>query len=257
MLKERIKNKEKLIGMYIQLSDINISRIAALAGYDYVWVDTEHSFISFEDVLKHILVLKTTNTPVIVRLPKDDLTATKRILEMGVDGVIFPMVTSAEEANRVIRSTMYPPYGDRGFGPVQAIDFGLKDVNEYIKNNHNELCRFIQIEHKDTLAELDTIMENEYIDGYIFGANDLSGSYNKLGEAFSEPITQIIKDTVKRLHDKGKYVGIASGGYSDEVVKHWCSFDVEMITAGADFEFLRDGAIRNRINLEKIHKNIG
>ena len=37
MLKEKIKNKEKTIGMYVQLSDISISRTAALSGYDFVW----------------------------------------------------------------------------------------------------------------------------------------------------------------------------------------------------------------------------
>ena len=42
MLKDRIKNKEQLVGMYVQLSDISIARIAGLAGYDFVWVDMEH-----------------------------------------------------------------------------------------------------------------------------------------------------------------------------------------------------------------------
>ena len=62
MLKERIKNKEKLIGMYIQLTDLSIARIAGLAGYDYVWVDTEHSYMSLENVLGHLMALKTTGT---------------------------------------------------------------------------------------------------------------------------------------------------------------------------------------------------
>ena len=69
---------------------------------------------------------KSTGTPVIVRAPQDDLTATKKIIEMGVDGIIFPMVRTAEEANRVIASTLYPPYGDRGFGPMGAIDYGME-----------------------------------------------------------------------------------------------------------------------------------
>ena len=27
-----------------------------------------------------------------------------------------------------------------------------------------------------------------------------------------------------------------------------------MLSAGADFDFIRDGAVKNRINMEKIHK---
>jgi len=254
MLKEKIKNKEKLIGMYVQLSDISIARIAGLAGYDFIWVDTEHSYMSYETLLGHILALKSTGTPVIVRAPQNDLTATKKILEIGVDGIIFPMVKTVEEANAVIASSLYPPYGDRGFGPMNAIDYGLKKAFEFTKENHNNMCRFIQIEHRQTIENLDEIMKNPHIDGYIFGPNDLSGSYDMLGDVFSQKITDIIQDTVDRLHNAGKYVGIASGGYADEVLQHWSSFGVEMLSAGADFDFLRDGAVNNRLNLEKIHK---
>ena len=255
MLKKKILNKEKTIGMYVQLSDISISRIAGLVGYDFVWVDTEHSYMSPETVLGHLMALKSTGTPIIVRVPQDDLTATKRILELGVDGVIFPLVKTAEEANRVMSYTLYPPYGERGFGPMNAIDYGLKNVNDYIDNNHKDLCRFIQIEHKDTIDNLDEIMKNEFIDGYIFGPNDLSGSLGKLGHPFDDEVTKLMKYAIDKLHKKGKYVAIASGGYSEEVLRHWESFGVEMLSAGADFDFIRDGAVNNRKNLEKIHKN--
>ncbi|MBO5059793.1 MAG: aldolase [Clostridia bacterium] len=255
MLKNRIKNKEKLIGMYVQLSDISIARIAGLAGYDFIWVDTEHSYMSFETVLKHIIAIKSTGTPVIVRLPQDDLTSTKKILEIGVDGVIFPMVKNAQEANRLIANTLYPPYGSRGFGPMNAVDYGFKNTAEYIKSANNGICRFIQIEHKDAVENIGEIIKNPYIDGYIFGPNDLSGSYNMLGDVFSDKITDIIKKTIEYLHENDKYAGIASGGYSEEVLRHWSSLGAEMLSAGADFDFLRDGALKNRINLENIHKN--
>lgn len=252
MLKEKIKKGQKIIGMYVQLTDISISRIAGLSGYDYVWVDTEHSYMSTETLLAHIYTLKSTGTPVIVRLPQDDLTATKRVLEMGVDGVIFPMVRSAQETDRLIASTLYPPYGDRGFGPMGAVDYGLKDAFEYTRTNHEDLCRFIQLEHKDALADLDEIMKNPYIDGYIFGANDLSGSYHMLGEHMSDFITGTIRDTITRLHEKGKYAGIASGGWSEEMIAHWSSMNPDMITAGADFDFIRDGACENRKRMERL-----
>jgi len=255
MLKEKIKNKEKLIGMYVQLSDISIARIAGLAGYDFVWVDMEHSYMSFETVLGHIMALKSTGTPVVVRVPQDDLTFTKKVLEMGVDGIIFPMVRSAEEADRVIGYTLYPPLGERGFGPMGAIDYGFQKAFEYTERSQTALCRFIQIEHKDTVEDLDAIMANPYIDGYIFGPNDLSGSYGMLGQVFSEKITEIIKQTVEKLRQAGKYVGIASGGYSKEVLEHWHSFEPDMLSAGADFDFIRDGAIQNRKQMEKIHKS--
>ena len=256
MLKQKIKNKEKTIGMYVQLTDINISRIAGLSGYDFVWIDTEHSYMSAESLVGHIYALKSTGTPVIVRLPQDDLTATKHVLELGVDGVIFPMVRSADECNRLIASTLYPPYGSRGFGPMGAVDFGLRDAFEYTKFNHSEMCRFIQIEHKDAIENLPEIIKNEYIDGYIFGANDLCGSYNMLGEHMSEKASEIIKSAIAFLHENGKYVAIACGGCDKETIAHWAGFGADMLVAGADFDFIRNGARKNRELLLKLHKKI-
>lgn len=254
MLKDKIRNKEKIIGAYVQLSDISISRIIGLSGYDFVWVDFEHSYMSFETLLSHVISLKSTGVPVIVRAPQNDLTATKKIIEMGVDGIIFPMVRTKEDAEKVASYVLYPPLGERGFGPMGAIDYGISDVTDYIDNTHKDMCLFIQIEHKDAVDNIEEIMQNDFIDGYIFGPNDLSATYGLLGRPFEPQITKIMKDAIQKLKKAGKYVGIASGGFSEEVLKHWSSFDVEMLSAGADFDFIRDGAKQNRINLEKIHK---
>ena len=97
-------------------------------------------------------------------------------------------------------------------------------------------------------------MKNEYIDGYIFGPCDLSGSYNMLGDVYGEKITDVIVSTTEKLHANGKYVGVASSGYSDEIITDWHNTGADMITAGADFEFIRDGVVNNCKNLKKLHK---
>ena len=169
MLKQKILNGEKIIGTHINFSDPSVGRIAGLAGFDYIWIDTEHNYISFESLLSQIIAVRSTGTDVIVRVPQDDLTATKKVLEMGPDGIVFPMVRSAEEADRLISYTLYPPYGRRGFGPMNAVGYGAFDTLDFVANNHKSMCRFIQIEHIDAVKNLDEIMKNEYIDGYIIG----------------------------------------------------------------------------------------
>ena len=109
MLKQKILNGEKIIGTHINFSDPSVGRIAGLAGFDYIWIDTEHNYISFESLLSQIITVRSTGTDVIVRVPQDDLTATKKVLEMGPDGIVFPMVRSAEEARAAIEA---------GFGSI-------------------------------------------------------------------------------------------------------------------------------------------
>ncbi len=253
MLKQRVIKGEKLVGMYVQLTDPSIARIAGLAGYDFVWVDTEHSYMSFETLFSHILALRSTGTPVVVRAPQNDLTATKKIMEMGIDGIIFPMVKTAKEARKLMAATVYPSGGgERGFGPMNAIDYGFKSMADYVQKADDSLCRFIQVEHRETIENLDDILQIPYIDGYIIGPNDLSGSYGMLGDVFSEPITDVIKQVIEKLHAENKYVGIASGGYQKHILEHWANLEPDLLAAGADFDFIRDSALQNRLTLQTL-----
>ena len=253
-LREKIKNGQKIIGMHINFNDVAVGRIAGLAGYDFVWLDLEHGNMNFDTVLANIVAIQAGGTAVIVRVPQDDLTYTKKVLEMGPDGIIFPMIRSAKQANEAISWTLYPPYGTRGFGPQNAVKYGFDSAQEYVDDTLNNVCRFIQIEHIDAINDLDEIMKNQFIDGYIYGPNDLSGSINMLGHVFTPEVTKLIKDTTEKLHANGKYVGLSTGDTSDSTLKHWSSMGVDMLSAGADFGWLQQCAYENRVNMEKIHK---
>lgn len=252
MLKEKIKNKEKTIGMHINLNDVAVSRIAGLAGYDFIWIDMEHSYLSLENLMSHIIAIQASGTAVIVRVPQDDLTYTKKVIEMGVDGIIFPMVKTAEEADRLIASTLYPPFGNRGFGPMNAVGFSFDDVKTYVDNTKDNLCRFIQIEHIDAVNNLEKIIKNEYIDGYIFGPNDLSGSINELCNVFGDNTIALIEKSVSILKKENKYVGLSTGDTSTDVFERWWGMGIDMLSAGADFGMLQNSALINRKNLERV-----
>lgn len=91
--------------------------------------------MSLQTLLSQIIAVKSTGTAVVVRVPQDDLTATKKILEMGPDGLIFPMARNQEEIDRIVATSLYPPYGTRGFGPINANDYGFQDAYSQAANN--------------------------------------------------------------------------------------------------------------------------
>ena len=253
-LKEKIKNRETTIGTLVSIPDVTSGIITGRAGYDFIWIDLEHSPIDFQTLVALVVAVKAGGTDVIVRVPQNDLTYTKKVLEIGVDGIIFPMIRNAAEANENISNTLYPPYGTRGFGPQNAIGYGYDDAWEYVANSKDRLCRFIQIEHIGAVENIDEIMKNEYIDGYIFGPNDLSGSIGEIGRVFDKNTTELIELCVEKLRAAGKYVGLATGDISEKTLRHWHSKGIDMITAGADYDFIRMLAVQNCENLKKIYK---
>lgn len=237
-LRQRIERGDKLYGTLVALTDPSVTEIFGRVGFDYIWIDTEHTAMSYKDVLCHLNAARSTGTPGIVRVPQNDLTATKKIIDMGPDGIIFPMVHNKKEADELIGMTLYPPVGTRGFGPLRAFEYDPSKTGEFIRSTHRDMCRFIQIEHVECIEELEKITENPYIDGYIFGPNDLSGSIGELGRTSERNTTDLMNKAIEILVSKGKYIGLA-GGFDIDTIKHWASFkEIKMLTAGGDWNFL-------------------
>lgn len=236
-LRQKIENKEKIIGTLVSLTDPCLCEIMGNIGYDCVWIDTEHTYMSYKDVLCHLNAARSAGIPAVVRLPQNDLTATKKILEMGPEGVIFPMVRSAREARELIEMTLYPPNGTRGFGPLRAIGYGSVDANEYVVKKSLEMIRFVQIEHIEMIDELEEILTIPYLDGFIFGPNDLSGSLGEFLNVFGDKTTDEIKRALNILRKNGKYVGLA-GGMGENDIRKWSEYEFDMLFAGADWCFV-------------------
>lgn len=233
-LRQKIMDRDKIVGTHVQLTDPGICEIMGRLGYDFFWIDLEHTYMSYKELFCHVCAAHDAGTPVIVRVPMSDRTATKKVLEMGVDGIIFPQISSVEEANSLISYTLYPPYGDRGFGPMGAVNWGYDDVQEYVDKKHLDLCRFIQIELKAAVDQLEELMKNPYIDGYILGPCDLSGSIGKLNRVFDPEVVALVDKTVATLHSAGKYVGLSTGASDRETLAFWHDRGVDMLSAGSD-----------------------
>jgi 2-dehydro-3-deoxyglucarate aldolase/4-hydroxy-2-oxoheptanedioate aldolase len=97
-------------------------------------------------------------------------------------------------------------------------------------------------------------MDNEFIDGYIFGPNDLSGSINEIMDVFGDNTQALIKEAVQKLKAKGKYIGLSTGDCSAEVFKAWSEMGVDMLSADADFGMLVNAHKQNVAKLTESHK---
>ncbi len=236
-LREKFKSKKKLYGTLVCLTDPCLCEIMGNAGYDCVWVDTEHTYISYKEVLCHLTTAKSAGIPTVVRLPQNDLTAAKKILEMGPDGIIFPMVRSYDEFKSLLEMTLYPPHGTRGFGPMRAIGYGSESALEYVQSKSLETCRFMQIESITMIDDLEKIAENPFIDGFIFGPNDLSGSLGEFLNVFGDATVTKIKRAIEILRRHNKIIGLA-GGMDEKAIKFWSQLDLDILFCGGDWNFL-------------------
>ena len=237
LFRELINQKKTIHGTLVSLTDPALCEIFGEVGFDCVWIDTEHTYMSAKDVLCHLNAARAAGIASLVRVPQNDLTETKRILEMGPDGILFPMVRSYEEFRELMDMTLYPPLGTRGFGPMRAIGYCPDRSREYVEKGSFELCRLMQIESTSMIDDLERIASDPYVDGFILGPNDLSGSVGEMLNVYGERTKSEMKRAVDIIKRHGKLVGVACGD-SREAVEYFSALGLDMIFAGGDWTFL-------------------
>ncbi len=251
-VKEKLKAQLPVFGTHVNLTDPIVTEIFASLGYDFIWVDMEHTALSCEQVYHHLLAAKAGGTPVFVRVPVDDLTVTKRVLEMGIDGIIFPMVKDAAHAKRLLDNTLYPPYGTRGCGPKGAVRYGIDSEPEFYKEGHLKLCRFVQIEQESAAEEAEKIASLPYLDGCVLGMHDLSGSIGRLGDIFCEKNLSLANHTIQVFRAAGKAVGVSTFATDKETLQRYYDMGIHMISTGADYDYILKNAVITRKTLDDV-----
>jgi len=244
-LKDKMKSREILFGTHTGLNNAVIAEILSGLGYDYLWIDTEHAAMDYAELVQMIGNAWNAGTPPIVRLNIGDRNHSKRVLEMGPAGIIFPMVDSAAQADESIRYTLYPPAGLRGFGPQRAVRYGLDSEMEYLRCANELLCRFIQIESPEAVDALPDMVKNPWIDGFIIGPVDLSCRAGCPGDVYGAKVTELVRKAADVVLSAGRRFGLSLGAITPEGRKHWLDLGINMISIGNEISFILDGARQN------------
>ena len=241
-LKEKLTHGEMALGTHIQLNDSNMTEIIAGLGFDYLWIDTEHTSISLKEVENHLMAARLAGVPAIVRVPSNDPIRLKPILEMGPDGVIIPMVNSYEEAVRAAEACLYPPRGFRGYGPRYANRYGMIPLEEYRTRIEEDTLRIVQVEHIDAVRNLKKILTVDAIDAYIIGPMDLSGSIGKLGQLDDPEVCALFDEIIETVHEAGKPIGLSYGLVSTDEMAKWRKRGIDFMSLANETDFIIDRA---------------
>lgn len=253
-IKSKLKAGEPVIGTCVSLTDSCITELLGFAGYDFIWIDMEHTGNDKKDVLQHIIAAKAAGTASFVRIPWNDPVLAKPILEMGPDGIIIPYIRTVEEAKLAVRSCLYPPKGKRGFGPMRAVQYGVEDAAKYIEESGDRLFKIIQIEHVDVVNCMEEIIKIEGIDAMIVGPMDLSGSIGKLGKTRDKEVLKLM-DRIGEVSSKSTIpLGIAIG-YNPVDVKEWIDRGARIISINSDYNFLMTAGKETLKQTKKLFRN--
>ncbi len=179
-IRRKLKNNQVSLGTWQQIPHASISEIFGQAGYDWVAVDLEHGSISVDQLPDLFRAIELGGTLPLARIAESKEKDCKQALDAGSGGIIAPMIESADQLKTIRDACCWPPAGSRGVGFSRANLFG-KHFNEYNKEAQTPLL-IAQIEHINSVNNLDEILQVEGLDAIIIGPYDLSSSMGLTAE---------------------------------------------------------------------------
>lgn len=207
-LMNRLAEGQLCLGATITMNSPVVAEIMShVPGIDWLWFEMEHSALSEQDVLAMLQATNGSQVSTVVRVPWNDKTMIKRVLDLGPDGVIVPLVNSRAEAEAAVRAVKYPPWGERGAGLARAQAYGMH-MAEYLKTADHDVTTIVMIEHVDAVENIDEILSVKGVDSVMVGALDLSGSMGLLGQTDDERVEAAVQKVLGAARRAGTPCGI-------------------------------------------------
>jgi 2-dehydro-3-deoxyglucarate aldolase/4-hydroxy-2-oxoheptanedioate aldolase len=245
--KKRLEQGDLLIGAFVSLPSSEIAEILSEVGFDWLFVDMEHTTLNVDDV-KRILQAVGDRCACFVRVPNKSQAELKRVLDAGADGIIIPHVNTADEVHRIIQSCLYPPDGSRSVGLARAQRYGLR-FEEYLENANKTIAIIPQVEHMDGVQNIQEIVSVPGISAVFIGPYDLSGSLGKLGKIEDPQVQNNISDVRDACQRAELPVGIFCRDV--DVASFYIEQGFTLLTVGMDILFIGDSA---KDTLQKLRK---
>lgn len=204
---------EPLLGTWVKLPTLETLELLALAGFDFVAIDTEHAPLHLERAYQLISHAQALGMSALVRLPDLVCDDYQRLLDSGADGLLVPRVRNPEEARLAVSRMMFPPHGERGLGITsRAGDWGLMPLADYVARGNNEVLRCMQLEDRAALQSIQALLDVPGVNAVFLGMGDLQLS-SGLPAAHPE-----LQSLVDQMLDACRARGIPCGAAAQDPV---------------------------------------
>lgn len=216
---------EVALNVWLSLEGASSASLVSAAGFDAATVDLQHGAASLETLATLVAAIESTGAVPFARVPWNDPAVLMRVLDLGVRGVICPMVDSVDEARAFVRACRYPPEGSRSYGPVRS---SLGTGREHTEAANAAVLLFAQIETAAGLSGVEEICGTPGLDGVYVGPADLSLALGL--EAFADPRDARLLEALDRV-----VATAASGGAVPGIHAPSAAGAVEMAHRGFRF----------------------
>ncbi|MCW2550979.1 MAG: 2,4-dihydroxyhept-2-enedioate aldolase [Mycobacterium sp.] len=240
---QRLTDGSPRFGMWLASGSGYVTEVCAGSGIDWVLLDQEHAPNDLRSTLEQLQVLAGyPDVDVLVRPPVADPVLIKRLLDVGVQNLIVPMIDDASEAAAAVAATRYPPAGIRGVGSALARASRWNRISDYLVTADASVSLTVQVETIEGLSHLDDIAAVDGVGAVFIGPADLAASMGKLGQPEHPEVLSTIEAALSTIVAHGKSAGV--NAFNETIARRYVAAGARFVLVGADVALLARGAER-------------
>ena len=232
ILEDALEDESYPMGTWLSIGHPTVAEVSASSDVEFVLIDTEHTTMSLETVENMTRAVDAADSPTdtIIRVPWNDPIRLKRTLDIGINGVMVPMIDTADEARALVNAMRYPPDGIRGVASGRATEYG-ENFAEYVANANGSFTTIAQIESKEGLENAEAIARVDGIDALFVGPADLSAALGVFGQENPEKLV----DAMEHVIEVGANADVAVGTLVDPAdVENRIKYGFDFLIVGKD-----------------------
>jgi 2-keto-3-deoxy-L-rhamnonate aldolase RhmA len=227
------------VGMGVNIArTVNIAQICKTAGFDWLFVDCEHSSMDLDMAAQMSAASLAVGITPVVRVPGLEHWHASRVLDNGAQGIVFPHVDNAEQAKRAANACRYPPIGKRSMGGgLQQLGFASMPVGDAARIVNEETLVVVMIESPEGVANCEEIAAVKGVDALLIGTNDFCFECGIPGQFNDPKVADAYKRVIAACRKHGKFPGMG-GMYTPELLERHINMGVQLVLSGSDFNIL-------------------
>lgn len=239
-VKTLLREGAPVVGATITIPSVETAAQIANAGFDFLWIEMEHSPITLETARSMILATRGLKAIPFIRVPFNELWLAKRALDAGALGVIFPFTSNAELARQAVAACKYAPAGRRGSGPGLATFRWPAPGEGYHSFADRNVVVMLMIEDAAAVDNIDEIAAVAGIDIMYIGTSDLSYSLGHGGQSDHPVVQEAINKIVAAAKRNNVPLGRPAG--SPGLMKKYMEQGFTVFQSPSDVSLMLRGA---------------
>ena len=235
MPRQKITDGEIVLGTMIsEIGYPNILRIMKNGGFEFVIIDGEHGPFDLTQFAAMVALGNSIGLDVLIRIPGIDRGMITKLLDMGADGFLVPMVNTVEEAE-------YAPMGKRGISTTRAhTNYNPPKLSEYMEQANKKTVLLAQIETEEAVENVEKIAAVAGIDVLVVGPSDLSSDLGDPGNLKSEKLLAAAEKVAEAARKYGKQSGTVSANL--QYLRACQKMGMTVFNKGSELGMLLSGA---------------